>query len=264
MKSLYTYLAEAISSGKTKYTSYKFPEKPTLETVKEWLVYHGYPDITKGEHPTQYLLDRKFVGFYEIDDYTARKATGAAPVICIVNGDGEYEYRLFFDIKKSYELTSLLIVKKWNGRLDTFNLICDKDGIDALRTWLEAGRGIRESVSSGRHSKYFELEIDEKTTVGDVERYLESQGYSKTSEIGLGFIDSKERVYRTGDDIGIGSNYLYIRNGVAEKGFYFTLKFSSRRKTLVGIYKMTKHANGPDTFDGTPEELISYITVYKR
>lgn len=151
-------LVEAISSGKTKYTSYKFPDKPTLETVKEWLTYHGYPDITKGVHPTQDLLDRKFVGFYEIDDYTARKVNVAAPVICIVNGDGEYEYRLLFDIKKSYELTSILIVKKWNGRLDTFNLICDKEGIDSLRQWLEAGRGIRESVSSGRHSSYNTLD----------------------------------------------------------------------------------------------------------
>ena len=57
--------------------------------------------------------------------------------------------------------TSIMIIKNINGKLDVFNVECDKDSAEALIDWLESGHGIRESVdineyvSSGRgNGKY--------------------------------------------------------------------------------------------------------------
>lgn len=152
---LKNYLLEYVSSGRGK-------KPPTIdnildmkiEAVKEWLLYMGYPNLTSTKPATQYLLQKKFVGFYE----------DVKNILSIVNGDGVTEYRIFFNPKRESRPTSIMIIKNINGKLDVFNAECDKDSAEKLIDWLNSGHGIRESVdineyvSSGRGRNRYTLE----------------------------------------------------------------------------------------------------------
>jgi hypothetical protein len=148
------YILEYVSSGRGR-------KPPTIdnildmkiEAVKGWLTYKGYPDLTPTKPMTQYLLQKKFVGFYE----------DVKNVLSIVNGDGVTEYRIFFNPKMGYVPTSIMTIKNINGKLDVFNVECDKDSAEKLIDWLNSGHGIRESVdineyvSSGRGNGKYEI-----------------------------------------------------------------------------------------------------------
>jgi hypothetical protein len=171
------YIQEAISSGKHGAYGVRFPDKPTDKNVKEWLEYKGYPDLTKWEHPTQYILQKKFIGFYE------SYMNSASMFIGIVNGDGVKEYRLYFWKQSgNWNMVSITLVEIKGGKLNLREIEMNDQNMDDLKEWLDNGSGVREAISSGR-SGYKRITDDEindyRRTITEFCQYLEDNGFNE-------------------------------------------------------------------------------------
>ncbi len=171
------YIQEAISSGKHSAYGVRFPDNPTDKNVKEWLDYKGYPDLTKWEHPTQYTLQKKFIGFYE------SYMNSSSMFIGIVNGDGMKEYRLYF-LKQSgnWNMVSITLVEIKGGKLNFREIEMDDQNMDDLKDWLNNGSGVREAISSGTFKPIpGNILLNDKRKISDFKEYLEQRGFKKVT-----------------------------------------------------------------------------------
>jgi hypothetical protein len=182
------YITEAVSHGYRKSGMLKEPIQK--DDLIFWLRENGYTGNWDFSDRTGEALKRKSKMYCEITG--PHKAPSV--ILCITNGDGENEYRLFFDRNKGYELTSMAIVKELYGRMDIFNVLCDSEGIAVLKDWLTGA--VRESVSGRKpitSKRYFQSDgvedINYQYDSEDIKTVLEMNGYKELDHVS--FLDNQ-------------------------------------------------------------------------
>lgn len=232
------YITEAISSRRNTLTT-EFPIVPYRDSVEKWLDYNGYDRIVNSVE-TLDLIKSNSKGYYYMPDIGKAKDT----TMCILNGDGDNEYRLFFDPRKGYRLTSIALVKEISGRLDLFNIRCDGYEIGNLEDWLEKGAGITEAISSKKNSTQDTYDwggIGWDWDCMDFKTVLEQAGYTEVEYTGKlsSMFSGRHKEYAVREKIMYGADDIFISNENDKK--IYILGFSPKTIKLTTI---TEFSNG--------------------
>ena len=259
------YIDEAISHGYSrKYIEYtEFEECLDFDKIQKWLLYKGYPDLVV-EHSTQYLLSKKFVGFY-VPKYSDERYK----MICIVNGDGEVEYRPLFS-RKTGRLDKIYECRIANGKWNLDNKQATKESISDLKNWLEKGSGIREAVSHGYPRNYIDTDalskIDWNYDREDVATVLEESGYKKVDFVPYSSGINEYRKWFSGKKKefivyeGLSADYIAVSNENRDRFYLISFKILYGNKTKMSeITEVRFSGSTSATVPVSTDELIEYL-----
>jgi hypothetical protein len=260
------YINEAVSHGYSgKYI--EFEECLDFDKIQQWLLYKGYPDLVV-ERSTQYLLSKKFVGFY-VPKYSDERYK----MICIVNGDGEVEYRPLFS-RKTGRLDKIYACRVTNGKWSLEDKRLTKESVSDLENWLEKGSGIREAVSHGYPRKIDDRnlihQIEWNYDIEDIATVLEASGYKKVDFASYASGVNEYRKWFSGKKkefivyVGLSTDYIAVSNENRDLFYLISFKKIGGNRTKMSEitevrFNKGSGGEGAVMISVTTDELIKYL-----